>query len=340
MRVFVAALVLSACRHEPARTEPTSLATVRVIDADTKQPIPAHLWIHGGASSEERDLARGAFEERLRVGHYRVSARHGPEWTIAGADFDLGEDSRAITLELRHVIVPETFVACDLRVQRGDANALVARAAAEGVRFSIAADGMERDLASAISRFDLGSRVTFVSEHDAPLPRTSESHSRTYVNIGGWRQGYAGGPLDVATTLKAAAAGQSFVTTGPFLELTVFAHRPGMAHANREVGTDFAVGEEEVALPGGTIARAPRIRAHLRVRAPGWMTLERVSIVAGERTLWTAPIHDGGFDGDVTFEVPANAPSILATANASAVDPDVGPVPWLPSASTSPIWIQ
>lgn len=185
-------------------------------------------------------------------------------------------------------------------------------------------------------------------------------YPRTYVDIGRWKQGYSGGPLDLEATLDALRRGRGFVTSGPTIDFTVsgaIADDPGV---NKGLGTVLSVGEADDAHPGSMIRSQGRADAHLRIRAPSWLDVSSIEIVAGGASVYRAslpprPLSAGKepgsekdaleravrFDSDIAFEIPPLARWIVVLVRGERADEDVLPgVALQPLGFTNPIWVR
>lgn len=183
---------------------------------------------------------------------------------------------------------------------------------------------------------------------------------RTYVDIGRWKQGYSGGPLDVEATLDALRDGHGFVTSGPTIDLTISGNVIEDAEINKGLGTVLSAGKPGEAKPGSTLAGTTGLVAHLRVRAPSWVDVSTVSIIAGgspvyEVRLPSRPVTVGEelgdradvirratrFDENIALAIPSSARWIVAVVRGERADEDAVPgVAHRPLAFTNPIWIE
>ncbi len=153
--------------HPQPRENMLSAATVevRVIDAESQEPIPARITVLNaqgalqtvGAKSNDHLAVRpgvvytaaGAARFGLPAGNYTIYAGRGFEYSLASAEIELtsGQTARR-TLTLRREVPTDGYVACDTHVHtlshsgHGDATVQerMITLAAEGIELPIAAD--------------------------------------------------------------------------------------------------------------------------------------------------------------------------------------------------------
>ncbi len=145
------------------------------------------------------------------------------------------------------------------------------------------------------------------------------------------------GPLDPAAIVQALKKGHSIVTNGPVIELEAAGGRPG----------------DEI-----TTADDP-VHLHVRVRAAPWVDVTQIEVVAGGRTLATAPVTsrpsklgpESGtleeawartvrYDEDLPVSVGSANTWIVVIARGTRKLDDVLPfMPTVPLAFTNPVWI-
>ena len=105
---------------------------VRVVDVDTKEKIPARVWVHGidgtldpsfgpdfraSGAGPLMDVLAGEVITPLPKGRYRIEATHGLEWSIDARTIEVVSAKRAtMDLTLRHVVDTPNLVGCDLHV--------------------------------------------------------------------------------------------------------------------------------------------------------------------------------------------------------------------------------
>jgi hypothetical protein len=105
---------------------------VRVVDADTDQPIVARLLVHGidgtldpsfgpdyraSGAGPLMDMLEGEVTTPLPSGKYRVAATRGIEWSIDSDVVEIGSArTKNVELALRHVVPTSGQVGCDLHV--------------------------------------------------------------------------------------------------------------------------------------------------------------------------------------------------------------------------------
>jgi hypothetical protein len=208
---------------------------------------------------------------------------------------------------------------------------------------------------------DLGKRVVASGASDSHGNEAPwAGYPRTYVDIGRWKQGYSGGPLDVEATLAALRAGRGFVTSGPTIDFTLSGAIADDPALNKGMGTTLSADEAEDAKPGSTIRTQGRAVGHLRVRAPSWIDVSSIEIVAGGASVYKAslpprPLSAGKepgsdkdaaqravrFDSDIAFDLPPLARWVVVLVRGERADDDVLPgVALQPLAFTNPIWVS
>ncbi|MDB4935168.1 MAG: hypothetical protein JWP87_2140 [Labilithrix sp.] len=105
---------------------------VRIIDADTNQPIVARLIVKGiegtidpsfgpdyrsSGAGPLMDVLEGEVATPLPAGKYRVAATKGMEWSIDAENVEVQSGhTRNVDLALRHVVPTPGVVGCDLHV--------------------------------------------------------------------------------------------------------------------------------------------------------------------------------------------------------------------------------
>lgn len=165
--------------------------------------------------------------------------------------------------------------------------------------------------------------------HRIAATGNSDTHHLTF-NLGGYPRNYVQLPdaplsqLDGAALVDAVRSGRSFFTTGPIVEVTA--------------------GEQGL---GETVTtRGAPLSLHVRVRAPGWIDVDRVTIlVDGERVLERPVLGAPPLRFDETFEVPVRRDGFVVVR----VDGDSPMAPVIgdgkrfrvyPLAVTNPVWID
>lgn len=128
-------------------------------------------------------------------------------------------------------------------------------------------------------------------------------YPRTYVHAG------AGGAADREAVLAALLRGDTSVSSGPFVELTV---------DGEGIGSHLALGERR------------SVHAHVRVTAPSWVPVEQVELWRNDEVFYADPVGpatDGvRFEKDIDVPIADDA-VLLAWASAEAPLPDVVPYP-------------
>jgi hypothetical protein len=105
---------------------------VRVVDADTNQPLTARLIVHGiegtldpsfgpdyraSGAGPLIDALRGEVTTPLPAGRYRVAATKGLEWSVDARTIEItGGHAAHVDLAPRHVVSTPGVVGCDLHV--------------------------------------------------------------------------------------------------------------------------------------------------------------------------------------------------------------------------------
>lgn len=105
---------------------------VRVLDADTLQPVVARLIVKGidgtvdpnfgpdyraSGAGPIMDVLEGEVATPLPAGRYRVAATKGFEWSIDAEAVDVQSGhTKVVDLMLRHVVITPGMVGCDLHV--------------------------------------------------------------------------------------------------------------------------------------------------------------------------------------------------------------------------------
>jgi len=105
---------------------------VRVVDADTNQPVVARLIVKGiegtidpsfgpdyraSGAGPLMDVLEGEVSTPLPAGKYRVAATKGIEWSIDAETIEVvSGHGRAVDLAIRHVVPTPALVGCDLHV--------------------------------------------------------------------------------------------------------------------------------------------------------------------------------------------------------------------------------
>ncbi len=105
---------------------------VRIVDADTNQPVVARLIVKGvegtidpsfgpdyraSGAGPLMDVLEGEVQTPLPAGKYRVAATKGIEWTIDAETIEVVSGrARTVELAIRHVVPTPGMVGCDLHV--------------------------------------------------------------------------------------------------------------------------------------------------------------------------------------------------------------------------------
>ena len=105
---------------------------VRIVDADTNQPIVARLIVKGiegtidpsfgpdyraSGAGPLMDVLEGEVSTPLPAGKYRVAATKGMEWSIDAESVEVQSGhAKSVDLALRHVVPTPGVVGCDLHV--------------------------------------------------------------------------------------------------------------------------------------------------------------------------------------------------------------------------------
>jgi hypothetical protein len=174
--------------------------------------------------------------------------------------------------------------------------------------------------------------------HRLPCVAVSDAHGIHGAGVGGWRTYVRCSTdhparIDWREIARNARAGRSFVTTGPFLEVTT------------EDGTG----------PGGSTRAAAGVHLRVRVQTTDWLRVDRVQVLVNGRQLpklnFTRASHPDAFrDGIVQFERNIGVPlsqdahlivvavgenSNLATGFGSSAQ-----AKWQPCAYHNPIYVD
>ncbi len=174
--------------------------------------------------------------------------------------------------------------------------------------------------------------------HRLPCVAVSDAHGIHGNGVGGWRT-YVRSSTDLPAQVdwkeiaRNARAGRSFVTTGPFLEVT----------------TDDGTG------PGGSTRAASGVHLHVRVQATDWQRIDRVQVLVNGRQPaklnFTRESHPDAFrDGVVQFERKIGVPLsqdahliVVAVGEKSDLSTGFGTSTqgkWLPCAYHNPIYVD
>src|SRR5439155_1948910 len=105
---------------------------IRVIDADTDQPIVTRLLVkglegtldpsfgpdyRGSGAGPLMDVLDGEVTTPLPAGRYRIAATRGIEWSVDAEIVEVGSGRmRNVDLALRHVVSTPGMIGCDLHV--------------------------------------------------------------------------------------------------------------------------------------------------------------------------------------------------------------------------------
>jgi predicted metal-dependent phosphoesterase TrpH len=160
--------------------------SVRVVDGDTKRPVPARVIVRGEGGTVDPsfgpdfrasgagplvDTVRGEVETPLPAGRYRVFATRGIEWSIDAAPVVIEPGKRAeVALELRHVVPTPDLVGCDLHVHARPSfdtpvsvEDRVQSLVAAGVDFAVPTEhNLVGDYGPSLAVLDLSSELAFV----------------------------------------------------------------------------------------------------------------------------------------------------------------------------------
>lgn len=160
---------------------------VHVIDEDTKERVPARLWVHGiegtldpsfgpdfraSGAGPLVDVLGGDLTTPVPKGRYRVQATHGLEWTIDAKTIDVTSGKRTtVDLALRHVVPTPHLIGCDLHVHaRPSFDSLVSvedrvtTLVTAGVEFAVPTEhNLVGDYGPTIQALSLGKRFASVT---------------------------------------------------------------------------------------------------------------------------------------------------------------------------------
>jgi hypothetical protein len=189
---------------------------------------------------------------------------------------------------------------------------------------------VERVFQEWLALLETGFRVVATGNSDSHLVRYYwAGYPRTYV--------YApNGERDPATILAALRAGRVFVTSGPFLEVSIAGSRPG----DRVVAVD---GE---------------VLLDIVVRAPAYIDVEELQVFLGRTAVITLPIRhaapvlqpgtvDPGdappivrYQGQLRVPVERDAPLVVRVRSDTTLDDFLGRRGVIPMAFTNPIFVD
>ena len=159
---------------------------VKIVDADTNEPLTARLLVHGTDGTVDPsfgpdyrasgagpvvDALRGEVTTPLPSGHYRVSATKGIEWSIDASDIEVGPGTVSeVVLRPRHVVPTPGVLGCDLHVHARPSfdtpvtpEDRVLSLVAAGVDFAVPTEhNVVGDYSSALETLDLGRELLSV----------------------------------------------------------------------------------------------------------------------------------------------------------------------------------
>jgi hypothetical protein len=160
---------------------------VRVVDADTNQPLTARLIVHGiegtldpsfgpdyraSGAGPLIDAIHGEVTTPLPAGRYRVAATRGLEWSIDAKTIEItGGHGVHVDLAPRHVVSTPGVIGCDLHVHARPSfdtpvstEDRVLSLVAAGVDFAVPTEhNLVGDYAPALAAQDLSGDLAFVN---------------------------------------------------------------------------------------------------------------------------------------------------------------------------------
>ncbi|NOU31661.1 MAG: PHP domain-containing protein [Polyangiaceae bacterium] len=165
---------------------PGGTLSVRILDADTDQPLTARLIVHGIEGTFDPsfgpdfratgagcivDALRGELTTAVPSGRYRILATKGLEYSLDGRIVDVKPGALvSLVLKPRHVLASRGVVGCDLHVHaRPSFDTLVSpedrvlSLVAAGIDFAVPSEhNIVGDYSSALRGMDLTGRLAFV----------------------------------------------------------------------------------------------------------------------------------------------------------------------------------
>jgi hypothetical protein len=159
---------------------------VKIVDADTNEPLTARLLVHGVDGTVDPsfgpdyrasgagpivDALRGEVITPLPSGRYRVSATKGIEWSIDASDIEMTPATVTdVVLRPRHVVPTPGVLGCDLHVHARPSfdtpvtpEDRVLSLVAAGVDFAVPTEhNLVGDYSSALETLDLGRELLSV----------------------------------------------------------------------------------------------------------------------------------------------------------------------------------
>ncbi|MCL2777439.1 MAG: CehA/McbA family metallohydrolase [Polyangiaceae bacterium] len=172
----------------------------RVVDVDTKEPIVARLLVKGidgtidpnfgpdyraSGAGPLMDVLGGPVTTPLPVGHYRVAATHGIEWSIDAQTIEITSNQTTdVELELRHVVPTPGMVGCDLHVHASPSfdspvtpEDRVLSLVAAGIDFAVPSEhNIVGDYGPAARYLNMGRQFSFVTGVEVTTESPSIGH--------------------------------------------------------------------------------------------------------------------------------------------------------------------
>jgi len=173
---------------------------VRVVDADTREPMIARLLVKGiegtmdpsfgpdyraSGAGPLMDMLDGEAETPLPAGHYRVAATHGLEWSVDAESIEITSgEPKSVELALRHVVPTPGMVACDLHVHARpsfDSPVIpedrVLSLVSAGIDFAVPSEhNIVGDYGPAIDLLHVGKQLSFVTGVEVTTDNPSFGH--------------------------------------------------------------------------------------------------------------------------------------------------------------------
>ena len=172
------------------------------------------------------------------------------------------------------------------------------------------------------------------------IQASTAGYPRTYVEIP------AGTPASAGALLQALQAGRAFVSSGPFLRLTVNGVTPGGTVSWEGVAPGGGRGRSRASAPRRRAATARELAVRVQVSAPAWIGLDELRLYWNGEPRGPAIPVAGRADGvrlDRAMTLPVEGDGFLvALVRGSSPLTPVVETPGLlhPLALTNPIWVD
>ncbi len=111
----------AASRRVLGALKPAAVVTTRVVDVDSKSGLASRVFVQKldgrvAGKLKTEDSLDGAASFGLAPGRYRITATHGPEYTVDQREVTVGAGDATVELALRRVVDAGRWVSCDLHV--------------------------------------------------------------------------------------------------------------------------------------------------------------------------------------------------------------------------------